>query len=146
MTTAVHIRHVGLTVKNLERSLWFYQDLLGLKVRTRLIEKGRVLEKVLGLKEVEVETVKLATQDGKTLIELLSFRSHTVSDLEGVRLLNSGPTHVAFTVDDLGHLYKKMKAQGIFFNTSPQPSTDGKVLLTYCQDPDGTWVELVQPL
>jgi catechol 2,3-dioxygenase-like lactoylglutathione lyase family enzyme len=146
MATAVQVRHVGLTVKNLQRALWFYQDLLGLRVQTRLVEKGPVLEKVLGLEGVEVETVKLGTGEGKTLIELLSFRSHPVSDFEGPRLLKSGPTHVAFTVDNLRPLYEKMKAQGVFFNTAPQTSADGKVLLTYCQDPDGTWVELVQPL
>ncbi|MBI4763541.1 MAG: VOC family protein [Deltaproteobacteria bacterium] len=146
MTMALHVRHVGLTVKNLQRALWFYQDLLGLRVQTRLVEKGPVLEKVLDLEGVEVETVKLGTGEGNTLVELLSFRSHPVSDYEGTRLLKSGPTHLAFTVDDLAGLYEKMKAQGVFFNTAPQPSADGKVLLTYCQDPDGAWVELVQPL
>ena len=30
MTQAIQVRHVGIVVKDLDRSLWFYQGLLGL--------------------------------------------------------------------------------------------------------------------
>jgi catechol 2,3-dioxygenase-like lactoylglutathione lyase family enzyme len=111
-----------------------------------MVENGTCIENVLALEGVEVETVKLGTKDGTTQIELLSFRSHPVSAPEGVRTLIAGPTHVAFTVANLSRLYAKMSAVGIEFNCPPQVSADGKVLLTYCKDPDGTLVELVEIL
>jgi lactoylglutathione lyase len=142
----IQVRHVGIVVKDLDRSLWFYQELLGLDLQRRMVENGPCLEKVLALAGVEVETVKLGAKGGGTLVELLQFRSHPISVLEGVRTLTAGPTHVAFTVDDLQARYTHMKAQGVKFNCSPQISPDGKVLLTYCQDPDNTLVELVEVL
>lgn len=146
MTQAVQVRHVGIVVKDLERSLWFYQELLGLDLQRRMVENGPGIEKVLDLVGVEVETVKLGAKEGGALVELLQFHSHPISVPEGVRTLTAGPAHVAFTVDDLRARYTHMKAQGVPFNCPPQISPDGKVLMTYCQDPDGTLVELVEEL
>jgi catechol 2,3-dioxygenase-like lactoylglutathione lyase family enzyme len=140
------VRHVGIVVQDLDRSLWFYQKLLGLDLQRRMMERGPGIESVLSLEGVEVETVKLGPQEGGTLVELLKFHSHTVSVPEGMRMLTAGPTHVAFTVDDLRTRYFQMKAQGIEFTCPPQISPDGKVLLTYCQDPDGSLIELVEIL
>jgi len=142
----IQVRHVGIVVNDLDRSLWFYQELLGLDLQRRMMESGAAIENVLALEGVAVETVKLGAQEGDTLIELLKFHSHPVSALRGGRMLTAGPTHVAFTVDDLHVRYHYMKAQGIEFTGSPQVSPDGKVLLTFCQDPEGTWIELVEKL
>ncbi|MFH0789761.1 MAG: VOC family protein [Pseudomonadota bacterium] len=146
MTQAIRIRHLGIVVKNLNRAMWFYKELLGLELQHRMVENGPYIDNVLALRGVEVETVKLGTKKGITQIELMSFGSHTVSVAESERMLRVGPTHVAFTVDNLQTLYTEMKAQGIEFNCPPQNSPDGKVLLTYCKDPDGTLVELVEIL
>jgi glyoxylase I family protein len=140
------VRHVGIAVQDLDRSLHFYRDLLGLPVQRRAVEKGPVLEKILNLSDVEVETVKLGLSPENTLVELLSFRSHPVSFLKYNRTLTAGPTHIAFTVENLDGLYTAMILAGVLFNCPPQISVDGKVLLTYCQDPDGTLIELVQNL
>lgn len=146
MAGTIQVRHVGIVVKDLDRSLWFYQELLGLDLQRRMVENGPSIENILALEGVEVETVKLGAREGDTLVELIKFRSHPISVPQGVRMLTAGPTHVAFTVDDLRARYLYMKAQGVKFNCPPQISPDGKVLLTYCQDPDGTLVELVELL
>jgi catechol 2,3-dioxygenase-like lactoylglutathione lyase family enzyme len=140
------VRHAGIAVGDLDRSLHFYRDLLRLPVQRRAVEKGPELEKILGLPGVEVETVKLGFSPESTLVELLSFRSHPVSFLKDNRTLTAGPTHLAFTVDNLQNLYAELCLTGVPFNCPPQISADGKVLLTYCQDPDGTLIELVQEL
>ena len=147
MTTPfIQVRHVGLVVKDLQRALGFYQELLGLEEQRRMIERGPVIENMLGLKDVEVETVKLGTKDGITQIELLSFRSHPVAGPEKDRTLMVGLTHLAFTVDNLPQLYSDLSARGVLFQCPPQTSADGRFRLTYCQDPEGTWIELVEVL
>jgi catechol 2,3-dioxygenase-like lactoylglutathione lyase family enzyme len=143
---AIQVRHAGLVVKDLQRALWFYRELLGLEEQRRMVEQGPVIENMLGLKDVEVETVKLGTKNGITQIELLSFRSHPVAVLENHRTLMVGLTHLAFTVDNLPQLYAELTARGILFQYPPQTSPDGRFRLAYCRDPEGTWVELVEVL
>ncbi len=146
MPKVTQIRHVGIVVANLERALWFYRDLLGLEVQRRMKESGACIDNVLALENVTVETVKLGLGGEATQVELLSFMSHDVQTHTSQRTLLAGPTHVAFSVDDLQSLYEYMKNEGVEFNCPPQLSPDGKVLLTYCQDPDGGLVELVEVL
>jgi catechol 2,3-dioxygenase-like lactoylglutathione lyase family enzyme len=141
---AVRIRHTGIVVSDLDRAMRFYRDLLGLEIKRRMVESGPCIANILGIPDVVVETVKLGLDNDGAQIELLSFISHSVSVPEGNRALLIGPTHIALTVDNLEDLYIRMCAVGIEFNCPPQSSPDGKVSLTYCKDPDGNLIELVE--
>lgn len=140
------IRHVGIVVSDLERALWFYRDLLGLTVVRQMDEGGVYIDKLLGLKNTQVTTVKLSAGGGPTLVELLAFKSHHVENPSVRDVFVPGPTHVAFTVQDLEVLYQRLLDAGVNFKAPPQISPDRRVSVTYCQDPDGTYIELVQVL
>lgn len=141
MTT---VRHAGIVVEDLERSLTFYRDLLGLEVRARADEAGAHLDAMLGLDGVRVTTVKLAGSDGPTLVELLRFEAPATPPRRPLATNTPGPTHIAFTVDDLEGLWRRLDAAGIVFLAPPQSSPDGRVRVTYCRDPEGNFVELVE--
>ena len=68
------VRHIGIVVKNIENSLKFYRDLLGLKIVRDMNEHGNHLDNMLSLDNVEVRTVKLSVNENITLIELLEFK------------------------------------------------------------------------
>jgi len=144
MSKAVRVRHAGIVVTDLDKALWFYGDMLGFQVQRRMLESGPIIEAILALPGVEVETVKMSLDGEVTQMELLRYHSHPTAQTGGNRALNTGPTHVALTVDDLTALYAKLTAAGIHFNCPPQQSPDGKVLVTYCADPEGNLVELVE--
>ena len=74
------IRHIGIVVNNMENSLKFYRDLLGLKIIRDMDEHGDYIDNMLSLNNVQVITVKLSADIGNTLIELLDFKSHTDDD------------------------------------------------------------------
>ena len=65
------VRHFGIVVSNMERSLEFYRDLLGLKIERSMNESGSFLDNMLNLENVKVKTVKMSAPNGITLIELL---------------------------------------------------------------------------
>ena len=65
----IKTRHTGLVVKNLDKSIRFYEE-LGLKVWKREFEKGEFLSQVVGINGAEIETAKLKIYDG-SLLELL---------------------------------------------------------------------------
>ena len=68
-----NVRHFGIVVSNVERSLRFYRDLLGLKIVTIAEESGSYIDNMLALSNVVVKTVKMSAQEGGTLLELLEF-------------------------------------------------------------------------
>ena len=138
------VRHVGIVVTNMKNSLKFYRDLLGLKIVRDTDEHGKHLDNMLSLDNVQVRTVKLSVNDNITLIELLEFKSH--NDNEVRNFYTIGASHVAFTVENLEKLYQDLSEKDIEFNAPPQKSPDGLVKVTFCKDPDGTPIELVEIL
>ena len=136
------IRHIGIVVSNMENSLKFYRDLLGLQIIRDMDEHGDYIDNMLSLDNVKVRTVKLSADIGSTLIELLYFKSHTDDEVRNFYTI--GASHVALTVDNLDDLYKHLSTNNVRFNAPPQKSPDGLVKVTFCNDPDGTPIELVE--
>ena len=126
----------------MENSLKFYQDLLGLKIIKDMDEQGGYINNMLSLDGVQVRTVKLSAGMGNTLIELLDFKSHNDNEIRNFYTI--GASHVALTVDNLEELYKTLSKNNVKFNAPPQKSPDGLVKVTFCNDPDGTPIELVE--
>jgi catechol 2,3-dioxygenase-like lactoylglutathione lyase family enzyme len=142
----IELRHAGIVVTDLERALGFYRDLLGLKIVRTMDESGPYLDNLLGLKDVRVTTVKLAPEGGGALVELLFFQS-PIANAQGKRgIYEIGPSHVAFTVQDLDGLFQRLSRAGVSFTTAPQISPDGLAKVAFCQDPDGSPIELVEML
>jgi catechol 2,3-dioxygenase-like lactoylglutathione lyase family enzyme len=139
------IRHSGIVVSNLDTSLPFYRDLLGLEPWWDQIEEGPFVEAVTGVVGARIHTVKLKAANGVS-IELLQYLN---TPKPVPRLTNSndvGCNHVALQVTDLDGLYEKAVAVGIRFNTAPALATGGKAKVTYCRDPEGVILELVEIL
>ena len=140
------IRHFGIVVNDIEKSLHFYRDLLGLQIYRDMVEEGKFIDTILGLQNVRVRTIKMSAENGNTLVELLEYQSHAGKKRENYEIFDLGASHIAFTVEDINQEYKKLKEQGILFTTEPKTSPDGKAKVTFCFDPDGVPIELVQEL
>lgn len=138
------IRHIGIVVSDLKKSMCFYRDLFGFQITKQMEESGDYIDSVLSLEGVKVTTVKMSNPDGK-MIELLRF--HTpVSKNKPRNITDTGITHVAFTVKDLEREYKRLKDYGVSFNAPPQVSPDGYAKVAFCRAPEGTFIELVEEL
>ena len=140
-----NIRHTGIVTDNLSKSLKFYRDLLGFKIKRRTVEKGNTTDALTGFKKTKVETVKLMSPDKNSMIELLNYKSPTLKK-KYYKVFRVGISHMAFSVYDLKKTYKKLIKKKIYFKCKPKLSADGKVILTFCRAPEGTWIELVQEL
>lgn len=136
---------MGIVVSDMERSLKFYRNLLGLKVVKDFSEKGDYIDSILGLSGVNLRMVKLVTDDG-SMIELLQYLSHPNQPPIKSEICDLGCSHVAFAVDNLYEEYKRLSENGIKFNCSPYISPDGYAKVTFCHDPDGISIELVEVL
>jgi len=140
----MNVRHVGVTVTNMEESMKFYQELFGFDVTRVMDESGLHIDKFSGLDGVQVQTVKMTAPNGG-MIELLEYSSHPrESSFEDITHI--GCSHFALTVDNLPNLYQRLLEYGSEVLCEPQYSPDGMVRLTFCKDPDGTLIELVEEL
>ena len=107
------VRHTGIVVVDLEASLHFYSDLLGFKITKKMEESGEFIDTILSLPNVAVITIKMAAPDG-SLIELLKYHSHP-RKMNAREICDVGITHVALEVDNLDHVYERLKGEGVVF-------------------------------
>ena len=68
-----NVRHIGIVVSNINKSLNFFHNILGFKIYNNQIEKGEFISKILNKKDCNVNTIKLIAPDGN-MIELLCFK------------------------------------------------------------------------
>ena len=139
------VRHTGIVVSDMDKSLKFYRDLLRLKPVIDFEEKGEFIDSVLGGSGIQVRMVKMVADDGG-MVELLHYISHPMSRAKNNKVYEIGPTHMAFTVESIDETYKQLSDAGVNFSSTPVVSPDGKAKLAFCQDPDGTYLELVEEL
>ena len=141
-----NLRHVGITISSLERSLEFYRDALGFKVFKMMDESGECIDNFSSIKGILVTTVKMKDSNDN-MVELLCYKSHPGAENFSNMITDVGCSHIALTVEDLDSLYHKlMKEYNIKFNYPVQVSPDGKVKVAFCRDPDGTLIEMVEEL
>lgn len=139
------IRHTGIVVTDMVKALTFYRDLLGLEVVQDFSDEGDYIDSISGLSGVRVRMVKLTTNDG-SMVELLQYLSHPREAPDNHQLCDIGCSHIAFSVDNIDKEYTRLLKSGVRFNCPPYISPDGYAKVTFCNDPDGARIELVEVL
>src|SRR6266699_3197599 len=91
--------HTGFTVANLERSLAFWQDVLGFELSHRPHQTGELASEITGIPGAEISIAVLKGYGHK--IELLEYLAPSDRKHVDVRPCDVGSVHVAFNVDNL---------------------------------------------
>ena len=141
----IKIRHAGLVTNDLKKSLKFWTKYLKFKIKKKLDEDGDLIDKIMLYQNVKVKTYKLA-DNNNMLLELLYFKNSPKIKNNKIMPYTNRFTHISVTVKNLNNLYKFLKKNKIKFNSKPQVSIDGNVLMTYCRTPEGAFLELVEEL
>ena len=74
MARTVAFGHVGLQVADLERSVGYYRDVIGLEVVERIVRDDAYLKVVTGYPEVTLDIALLREPASGVLLELLQYR------------------------------------------------------------------------
>jgi catechol 2,3-dioxygenase-like lactoylglutathione lyase family enzyme len=139
--------HVGITVHDLDRSVRFYHDLIGLEIVTEPSPwfDGPELGHGVGVPGAALRQVCLRL--GDTMIELLEYRTPP-SPTERPLLSHSiGASHIAFQVDDIRAAKAELEGAGVTFYSDINVVDDGVLAgwrWVYFADPDGYPLELVE--
>jgi glyoxylase I family protein len=138
--------HTGITVENLERSLAFWHDVLGLELSHTAHQTGELAGEITGVAGAEIKLAVLKTPGGHK-IELLEYLAPPDRKHSDVRPCDVGSVHIALTVDDLDAVLERIAASGWKAAGKPQtlktgPNAGKRVV--YVRDPDGTTIEFMQ--
>ncbi len=123
--------HVMLRVLDLDKSLAFYRDILGMKV----------------LRHTEYES-------GRFTNVFLSFNENAESSLELTYNWDQKETyekgqafgHLALMVNDIHKAVEKLAQSGVRIKTPPKQMNHGQRIIAFVFDPDDYLIELIEPI
>ncbi len=137
------VDHAALSVRDLERSLRFYRDLLGFTLE-RVIESTpeKRLGDVVGLPGCAARIAHL--KSGDSMLELLEYTSPRGRPIPADETqADQGFSHVCFRSSDTRGDYRRLVEQGVRFIGEPVEYRPG-VWIVYFRGPDGEVCELRQ--
>ncbi len=138
--------HTGFVVKDIEKSVKFYSEVLGMRIAARMERQGEFIEQVLAFPGAHIKGGFVDMGEGHQL-ELIQYLS-SASGENNLNRNDLGASHLAFFVEDLDKFYQETSQKGIRYNNPPASMFDenGKLArkVAYAQDPDGNWLEFVE--
>ena len=138
----IGMHHSGVVVRDMEKALAFYTEVLGLKSLGTAERRGAPISQVVGYENAHLTRTMLATPSG-TNVELLQYHSPPPADRPTQERSVLGASHIAFTVDDIEATFQELISRGARKLNPPVEVEPGRKV-TYLQDPDGNWIELLQ--
>jgi catechol 2,3-dioxygenase-like lactoylglutathione lyase family enzyme len=140
------VHHTCITVSNLERSIAFYRDLLGLELLfTEESERSQDdRSRALGIAGAKVKLAILRAGDAR--VELIEYVTAAGRPYDR-RVNDVGAMHIAFQVEDIEGVYQRMVDHGVRFTAPPATIPAGPMTgwcWTYFFDPDGVSLEIIQ--
>ena len=143
------LHHLGLTVSDIERSIHFYRDLLGMELigRRPSVTAGYVGQQT-GYDGVELNVASFRiSPDCRQTMEVVQYMNHA-GEPAATGTNRAGNSHLCLLVDDLLSAVDDLSAAGVSFKSDPVeitagPNKGGRVI--YMHDPDGYTLEMFQP-
>ncbi|MCU0529404.1 MAG: lactoylglutathione lyase [Cyanobium sp. Prado107] len=125
----MRLLHTMLRVGDLERSLAFYTDVLGMRLlRRKDYPSGRFTLAFVGYGDESDHTVLELTHNWDTT-------SYELGNAYG---------HIALGVDDIQAVCERIRAKGGRVVREPGPMKHGSTVIAFVEDPDGYKVELIE--
>lgn len=125
----MRLLHTMIRVNDLDESLKFYCDRLGMKLlRKRDFPSG----------EFTLAFVGYGGEDNHTVVELTyNYGKHQYD-------LGNAFGHLAVGVDDIYKTCSELKGKGVKVSREPGPMAHGTTVIAFIEDPNGYKIELIQ--
>ncbi|MDB8791523.1 methylmalonyl-CoA epimerase [Romboutsia sp. 1001216sp1] len=127
------VDHVGIAVNNLEESLKFYEDVLGINCEgTEIVNEQKVRVAFLPVGDTELELLESTTEDGPI--------AKFIAKNNG----RGGIQHVAIRVDNIEKAIEEVKAKGYKMIDEVPRYGAGNAKIAFChpKGTDGVLLEL----
>jgi len=119
--------HTSITVRNMEESLAFYTEVLGLRFERRRSIPENHAEIAFVQDPLSGARVELTHWEGKDQFEA------------GEQL-----DHLAFEVEDLDRFLMKLRTKNVRIAKEPYRLSGGSSRIAFILDPNDVWIELIE--
>jgi methylmalonyl-CoA/ethylmalonyl-CoA epimerase len=127
------IDHIGIAVKNLDETMKFYADALGLKtISTEVVEDQKVRIAFIPVGDSEVELIESTSPDGPVA--------------KFIEQRGEGLQHIAFRVENVEEALQELKSKGIrLIDEKPRKGAGGAMIaFVHPKATNGVLVEITQ--
>ena len=149
---AMGVSHIAVCVRDLEKSLEFYRDVLGMKVKMQatqpMARRAGADSSAMYHRPHQSRTVAnvcFEGPNGEEVAPFLVLTSHPGDDVGGepIKLDQVGISHISFTVDDVASVAAELEAKGVALagNLADFTNDEGIVRTIFVYDPDGILVQ-----
>lgn len=149
MITGVH--HFSFSVTNLDRTIEFYTQTLGVQLQSRGRNRYESLGTALfgtkwGIHQLQADLELAVVNIGGTRVEFIEYKDPKAQAYHKNPSI-AGSAHLAFRVEDIEGVRKNLEKAGVEFHSPINRYLEaGKIEWKWCyfRDPDGIVLELVQ--
>jgi len=120
------ILHTSITVKDMEESIQFYRDVVGLELISRM-----------EIPENQAEIAFLGDKETDARLELTYWREKKDWN-EGDEL-----DHIAFAVSDMEKAMKRFRKLNVEITKEPYSLQGSTTRIAFIKDPNGIWLEII---
>jgi catechol 2,3-dioxygenase-like lactoylglutathione lyase family enzyme len=143
----IGVHHTGIIVKNLDRSIYFYHDVLGAEFQNEPSPwfVGEELARGVGVPGASLRQVSLLF--GDAVVELVEYGNRPEDNDTPIQQNYLGAMHVGFRVDDIVATKAALEAKGVEFFSDINIVDEGVLAgwrWVYFADPDGITLEMVE--
>ncbi|MBE6082249.1 MULTISPECIES: methylmalonyl-CoA epimerase [Tissierellales] len=127
------VDHIGIAVKDLDETLKFYENVLGIKAQgNEVIEEQKVRVAFLPIGDTEIELLE-STEENGPISKFIEKKG------EGIQ-------HIAYKVDDIDKAIEEMKSKGIrMIDEKPRYGAGGaKIAFLHPKSTFGVLIELCE--
>ena len=124
----MRVLHTMLRVKNLEESIAFYCDRLGMELRRRSEYPGGQF------------TLAFVGYPGSDSHEIELTHNWDGRDYE----IGTAFGHLAIAVEDIHKVCERLRAAGVPITREPGPMKHGSTVIAFVKDPTGYAIELIE--
>jgi catechol 2,3-dioxygenase-like lactoylglutathione lyase family enzyme len=147
MAGVVGAHHTSFTVAEIDRSIEFLRDRLGLELLYRREVRAEYFAEIVGLPGCVAVAALLRIPGTTHHVELFEYEEPRGEPVMP-RPCDPGSSHLSLLVDDLPAMYERLVAAGVEFVSPPVLVTAGPNrggYGVYLRDPNGILIELFQP-
>ncbi|MEE9199786.1 MAG: VOC family protein [Dehalococcoidia bacterium] len=142
------MNHTGFVVSDMERSLAFYRDLLGLREERNFVMEGEFISQLAGFPNAKLHIVYLGIGDKRHAVEVIQYLNPAGKGIASPQRNDVGAAHLGFIVDDLDSYYQHLSGKGVRFVNPPAVRPDATypwaLKACYLKDPDGNLLEFIE--
>ncbi|MBZ2174571.1 methylmalonyl-CoA epimerase [Schnuerera sp. xch1] len=127
------VDHIGIAVKDLDKTIKFYEEILGIKcVDTEIVEEQKVKTAFLPIGDTEIELLESTDKSG-AISKFIEKRGQ-------------GIQHIAYRVDDIEKALEELKKRGIrLIDEKPRDGAGGaKIAFLHPKSTFGVLIEFCE--